>query len=67
LPRSLSSFVAGFKAAVTSRAGHELILSGVWQHNYYDHIIRNEKDFLEIWHYIDTNPQRWLEDRLYPH
>lgn len=65
LPRSLSSFVAGFKAAVTSRARRELDMSGIWQRNYYDHIIRNEQDFLNIWNYIDTNPQRWQEDQLH--
>ena len=65
-PRSLSSFVAGFKASVTSRAGHELNLTGIWQRNYYDHILRDNQDFLNIWEYIDTNPQRWQEDQLHP-
>jgi putative transposase len=65
-PRSLSSFVAGFKARVTSRADHELNMPGIWQRNYYDHIIRNYQDFMNIWGYIDTNPQRWLEDQLHP-
>ena len=39
--RSLGSFVAGFKAAVTARPG-ELIIQDVWQRNYYEHIIRNQ-------------------------
>jgi putative transposase len=65
-PRSLSSFVAGFKAAVTSRAKRELAVTAVWQRNYYDHIIRNDQDFINIWEYIDTNPQRWQEDQLHP-
>ena len=64
-PRSISSFVAGFKAAVASRAGKELDMTKIWQRNYYDHIIRNDQDFLNIWEYIDTNPQRWQEDQLY--
>ena len=34
----------------------------VWQRNYYEHVIRNEQDYLDIWHYIDTNPARWRED-----
>ncbi len=65
-PRSLSSFVAGFKAAVTSRANHELNMNGIWQRNYYDHIIRDDQDFMNIWNYIDTNPQGWKEDQLHP-
>lgn len=66
IPRSLSSFVAGVKAAVTSRSGKELNMTGIWQRNYYDHIIRNDQDFMNIWEYIDTNPQRWQEDQLHP-
>jgi REP element-mobilizing transposase RayT len=65
-PRSISSFVAGFKAAVTSRAGNELNITGIWQRNYYDHIIRDEQDFWNIWDYIDTNPLHWQEDQLHP-
>lgn len=34
----------------------------LWQRSYYDHIIRDEKDFLIRWNYIDTNPARWGED-----
>ena len=34
-----------------------------WQRSYYDHVIRNEQDFAEIYHYIEFNPQRWVEKR----
>jgi len=37
----------------------------LWQRGYYEHVIRGEKDDLEIWEYIDTNPARWAEDRYY--
>jgi putative transposase len=63
---SLSSFIAGFKASVTSRARRELDITGIWQRNYYDHIIRNETELMKIWHYIDTNPSKWEEDQLHP-
>jgi len=39
----------------------------VRQRNYYDHIIRNEKEYLNIWNYIDTNPWEWTADKLNPH
>lgn len=32
-----------------------------WQKSYFDHIIRNEHDYAEIWEYIDRNPQVWIE------
>jgi len=29
---------------------------GIWQPNYYEHIIRNEKALLKIREYIENNP-----------
>ena len=31
----------------------------LWQKSYYDHVIRNEQDFKEIWEYIENNPMKW--------
>lgn len=31
----------------------------IWQPRYYDHIIRNEQDYNEIWQYIENNPLKW--------
>ena len=36
-----------------------------FQRSYYDHIIRNEKDYLEILQYIENNPMKWKMDELY--
>lgn len=66
LPRTLSSFIAGFKASVTSRAARQLGLPAVWQRDYYDHIVRDAGDFQRIWQYIDDNPRRWEEGLLHP-
>jgi REP element-mobilizing transposase RayT len=43
-----------------------LIDPPIWQRNYYDHIIRNEKEYENIWKYIDANPEKWNEDRFHP-
>ena len=37
----------------------------LFQRFYYDHIIRNEKDYGEVWAYIEENPLRWAEDDLF--
>ena len=37
----------------------------LWQRSFYDHVIRDEKDYQKIWEYIDTNPQKWQEDKYY--
>jgi putative transposase len=33
-----------------------------WQRNYYEHIIRNEKDVNNIREFIINNPMRWYLD-----
>lgn len=40
-------------------------LKTLWQRSYYDHVIRNEQDYLRIWQYIDNNPAGWAEDEYY--
>lgn len=37
----------------------------LWQRSFYDHVIRNEDDYLNIWNYIDGNPSKWCEDKYY--
>jgi len=37
----------------------------LWQRNYYEHIIQNEKSYGEIATYIANNPTYWEIDRLY--
>ena len=37
----------------------------VWQRSYHDRIIRNEIEYQRIWQYIDTNPQKWEQDRYF--
>ena len=37
----------------------------LWQRNYYEHIIRDEKDHLAIYDYIISNPLNWERDEEY--
>lgn len=34
----------------------------VWQRNYYEHIIRNDRELYEIRNYIEYNPINWNDD-----
>ena len=45
-----------FKGKVTKLAGRP-----IWQKSYYDHVIRDENDFLTKWNYMENNPSKWLE------
>lgn len=67
-PKSLSSFVAGFKSSVTKQINllRETPRIPVWQRNYYEHIIRNHQALLNIRHYIENNPLNWVSDQLHP-
>jgi len=67
-PRSLGSIMAGFESASSRRINELRGTPGmqIWQHNYYDHIIRNEKDLERIRRYIADNPARWDEDAENP-
>jgi putative transposase len=38
----------------------------VWQRNYYEHIIRNEKSLIDIRNYIINNPINWENDKENP-
>lgn len=66
-PGSLGAIVRAYKASVTFRinAMRGFTYPPVWQRNYYEQIIWNEKEFENIWKYIDANPERWNEDHLH--
>lgn len=68
-PHSLGAIIAGFKSAVTKQVNRILNTPGapLWQRNYYDHIIRNEKEWDNIRKYIQTNPANWETDHENPH
>ena len=59
---SLPTIVRTYKAAVTRRIGREHNATGIWQRNYYEHIIRDEKDMQNKTDYIESNPSLWDKD-----
>ena len=67
-PQSLGAFVAGFKSAATRRINARRGTPGtvVWQRNYYEHIIRDERSLDRIREYIAANPLQWDLDRENP-
>ncbi len=64
---SLSSIIRGFKATVTKQAISQKLIekSPLWQRNYYEHIIRNERDLASISLYITNNPANWENNTLF--
>jgi putative transposase len=70
---SLGRIVQAFKSTTT----HQYVLGvrqrgwppfrgRLWQRNYYEHVIRSERELDKIREYIATNPIRWALDRENP-
>jgi len=66
-PDSLGGIIRAYKSSVTYRVNLTRGCSDppIWQRNYYEHIIRNEKEYSNIIKYIETNPLNWRTDRLW--
>ena len=80
IPKSISSFVGGFKSGTVNKIDDFIdtndldidkfnMENKLWQRNYWDRIIRDEKEYDNIVGYIFNNPQNWGNDELYelPH
>jgi putative transposase len=65
---STPTIVRSYKSAVTKRVNALRHMPGasVWQHNYYEHVIRDENDLNSIREYIRYNPLKWAEDEENP-
>jgi len=66
--RTVGALVRSFKAAVTVRVNQIRGTPGepVWQRNYYEHIIRDGREFGTMQRYIYENPMLWSKDSYNP-
>lgn len=65
----LSQMIQWFKTMTTNeyirgvkQSNWKPFIGKVWQRNYYEHIIRNERELQQKTDYILMNPSRWDED-----
>lgn len=65
---SIPTIIRSFKSAVTKRVNEIRGASGlaVWQRNYYEHIVSDEKELNLVREYIINNPKQWELDRENP-
>lgn len=61
---TIPTIIRGFKSSVTKQFNILRNNPGipVWQHNYYEHVIRDDRDLLNIRQYIRNNHRNWDED-----
>jgi len=60
--KNLASIIRGYKIGVKKYATINKI-NFFWQSRFYDHIIRNEKEYYRVKQYILNNPINWETDR----
>ena len=53
-----NEYIRGVKDGTLTPFGGKL-----WQKSYYDHVIRNQQDYNEIWQYIENNPLKYALNR----
>ena len=63
--KTIGSVVRGFKIGVTKWFRQNTKTHDVWQRNYYDIIIQNEKSYFTISEYIENNPLKWNNDTFF--
>ena len=66
---TLGQFVGKFKSIVSNQwlkqcKSRGVQMGRIWQRNYYDHILRNEADYIEKAMYMEGNPARWYGKQL---
>jgi len=63
-PRSatptIPKIINAYKSIVSKEIGYS-----IWQRNYYEHVIRNEKEYYEIKNYIQNNIINWEMDKYF--
>ena len=57
---TISQKIRSWKILISKEIGRS-----IWQRSFYDHIIRDERDYLVKWKYIDDNPIKWASDEYY--
>ena len=59
-PTTISDIVRSVKTLTTKQIGKP-----IFQRSFFDHIIRDQTDYENVYNYIDSNPSKWESDELY--
>jgi REP element-mobilizing transposase RayT len=66
--RSISSLVQGFKSSTARRINELRGTPGapLWQRDYYERVLRSDRELERAREYILDNPRKWSEDKNNP-
>lgn len=57
---TISQVIKQYKGSITKQLNYN-----IWQKSFYEHVIRNEKEYYLIKQYIQNNPLNWEKDKYY--
>ena len=58
--QTIPAMVRAIKTGTNRHLGHS-----IFQTSYYDHVIRDQRDYDTIFQYIQKNPAKWPHDQFY--
>ena len=67
---TVGNIVGAYKSLVSNKCleiykSHNVYMGKLWQRDYYEHIVRNDRSFQRIVNYIENNPVNWKKDKFY--
>lgn len=57
---TISKIIKHFKTNISREIGY-----AIWQKSFYEHIIRNDKEYLKVKEYIKNNVTNWKKDKYF--
>ena len=59
---TIGSVIGWYKYQVTKQVNLFCNTPGrrLFQRSYFDHVVRDQRDYNEIWEYIENNPRKWV-------
>ena len=63
--KSLSELIGAYKTTVSKKIHLTGNMQFKWQRSFHDRIVRNHKEYINIFNYITNNPSNWDKDKFY--
>ncbi|WP_439882140.1 transposase [Pontibacter sp. MBLB2868] len=63
--KSISELMGAYKATTSKQIRLAGLTDFAWQRSFHYHIIRHQRAYINIMHYIQNNPSLWKEDLFY--
>lgn len=56
---TVATIVQQMKGYISKQIGNS-----IWQKGFYDHVIRTDAEYREVWEYIDNNPRKLVAQKM---